>query len=252
MKKSSLIAVALLAALLILVFTDTASAATWGVREGDELKYEATMYTSTIDLTVTLTVEFNVTFVDDYVTANMSEDSGTPVSVFFNTQSLDDDFGINIKSSNGIDIRYIADEQRFQAQMSQISSTLGSVLANFSMARAGNNLLISAYGGGSGSSWTYDAEINYTSDYVLSGMSEDHFATDGVNDAIQNVLWTQVYHHSICTTCSTSSTTPVTTPGTTPATTPGPVTPPDLTIPMIAGASGLFVVIAAFVLLKRR
>jgi len=112
-----------------------------------------------------------------------------------------------------------------------------------------NHLIISAYGGGSASSWTYDARISYTSQYVLYGMSELHSATDGVNDAVQTVDWTLVYHHTECT---TSSTTTGTTPVTTPPTTPGPVTAPDIPIPMIVGASGAVVVIVALILIKRR
>lgn len=252
MKKSKPIAIAILAVLMIIGFADTASAATWGVCEGDELKYQATMFTDNqfiVGLTVTMTVEFKVTFVDDYVNANMSEDGGAAVSVFLNTQSIDDDFGINIRSSNSVNIRYIADEERFQAQMSQISSALGSVLANFSMSRVDNHLIIAAYGGGSASSWTYDATISYTSQFVLYGMSEYHFATDGVNDAVQTVDWTLVYHHTECT---TSSTTPGTTSATTPTTTPGPATAPDIPIPMIVGASGVFVIIVALILIRRR
>jgi hypothetical protein len=109
--------------------------------------YEATEYIDSqfiVDQTFTMTVTFNVACVDDYFTANMSEDGGAPFNVFFNTQSLDDDFGINIRSSNGINIRYIADEQRFQAQMFQIDSTIGIVLGNYSMSRTGNSLTISA------------------------------------------------------------------------------------------------------------
>ncbi len=231
------------------------AAATWGVSNGDELKYSATKYTDNqfiIDQTNTMTVTFNVTYVDDYVTANMSEDGGVAVSVFFNTQSLDDDYGINIRASNGINIRYIADEQRFQSQMSQINDTLGAVLANFSMLRAGNNLSISAYGSGTGTSWTYDAEIHYTSDYVLSRMSEDHFQTDGINDAVQNVLWTLVYHHSASTTPSTTlSTAPSTTPPTTPSTTLAPALP----IPLIIGVGAAVVVgiiVVVVIIIKRR
>jgi hypothetical protein len=237
--------------LIIIGVASTATAATWGVSNGDELKYSATKYTDNqfiIDQTITMTVAFNVTYVGDYVTADMSEDGGAAVSVFLNTQSLDDDFGINIRSSNGVNIRYIADEQRIQAQMSQITSTLGAVLANFSMSRAGNNLVISAYGGGTGTSWTYDAEVNYTSDYVLSGMSEDHFQTDGIKDAVQNVLWTKVYHHSASTTPTTTTTTPTTTPGTTPATTPA----QGLPTPMIIAGGAAVVLILGVVILKRK
>jgi hypothetical protein len=252
MKRSRAMSCGLLAVLIMVSITNTASAATWGVCEGDELKYQATMFTDNqfvVGLTVTMTVEFNVTFVDDYVTADMSEDGGAAVNVFFNTQSLDDDFGINIKSSNGINIRYIADEQRFQAQMSQISDEIGSVLGNFSMSRVDNHLIISAHGGGSAFSWTYEATIDYTSQYVLYGMSELHSTTDGVNDGIQTVDWTLVYHHTECT---TSSATTGTTPATTPPTTPGPVTAPDIPIPMIVGASGVVIVIVALILIRRR
>ncbi|MHA2300929.1 MAG: hypothetical protein ACXACD_08230 [Candidatus Thorarchaeota archaeon] len=202
-----------------------------------------------------MTVEFNVTYVGDYVSANMSEDGGAAFNVFFNTQSLDDDFGINIRTSFGIDIRYIADEQRFQAQMTQIDNEIGSVLANYSMSRAGNSLTISAYGGGSGNSWTYDAEIHYTSDYVLSSMSEDHFWTDGIDDAVQNVDWTLIYHHKACTTSSTtSSTSPPTTPSTTPTTTPATTPPPGLPSSMIIGAAaaGVGIIVVVVIIMKRR
>lgn len=248
MKGSRTLSFALFAVLLIIGTADMATAVTWGVCDGDALKYEATEYIDNqfiIDQTVTMTVTFNVTYVGDYVTADMSEDGGAASSVFLNTQSLDDDFGINIRASFGINIRYIADEQRFQSQMSQITSALGSVLANFSMSRVGNSLTISAYGGGIGTSWTYDAEIHYTGDYVLSSMSEDHFQTDGVNNAVNNVLWTQVYHHSECT---TSSTTPTTTTSTTPTTAPSTTPAPGLPGPVIigvgaVGAVGVIVVV---------
>ena len=85
MKKSILFSFALLAILMIIGFTNMATAATWGVSNGDDLKYTATKYTDNqfiIDQTLTMTVTFNVTFVDDYVTADMSEDGGTAVSVF--------------------------------------------------------------------------------------------------------------------------------------------------------------------------
>jgi hypothetical protein len=117
------------------------------------------------------------------------------------------------------------------------------------MSRQGNNITISAYGGEAPNTWTYDAVIHYTSDYVLSSMSEDHIATG----ASQNVQWTLVYHHSECTSPTTTPpTTPTTTPVTTPTTTPGPTTAPDLPIPMIATAGGIFVLVAAVILLKRR
>ena len=233
MKKLKPISFAILAVLIIISATNIATAATWGVSNGDDLKYNATKYTDNqfiIDQTLTMTVTFNVTCVDDYVTADMSEDGGAAVSVFFNTQSLDDDYGINIRASFGILIRYIADEQRVQSQMSVINDTLSPVLDNFSISRVGNNFYISAHGGGSGTSWTYDAEIHYTSDYVLSSMSEDHFQTDGENDAVQNVLWTLVYHHSA---------------GTTPA--------PALPAPLIIGAAGVVgVIVVVVVIIKRR
>jgi hypothetical protein len=241
---------------MILGLANAATAATWGVCVGDELKYEATRYTNNpIIIESTMTVAFNVTDVDVSVTANMSEDGGAAVSVSFNTQSLDDDFGINIKTSNGIDIRYIADEQRFQAQMTQIDNAMSAVLANFSMSRVGNNLTISAYGGGTGTSWTYDAEIHYTNNYVLGSMSEDHFATDGENDWVQNVLWTLVYHHTECTTSATTPTTsPSTTQSTTPTTTPAngpPGFPSSMTIGVaVAVAAGVIVIVV--VVLKRR
>ena len=240
----------LLVVLTIFAVTNIASAATWGVCDGDELKYDATKYTDNqfiIDQTLTMTVTFNATYVDDYVTADMSEDGGAAVSVFLNTQSLDPDFGINIKTTNGISIRYIADDQRVQSQMNQLNNTLGSVLDNFDMSRVGNNIIISAHGSGTGTSWTYDAEIHYTSDYVLSSMSEDHFQTDGENDAVQNVLWTQVYHHS---TCTASTTTPSTTPTTNPSTTPAPALPTQLVIG--AGAAVVGVLVVACVMMKRR
>ncbi|MHA2005456.1 MAG: hypothetical protein ACW960_15405, partial [Candidatus Thorarchaeota archaeon] len=252
------VAFAVFAVLMILGLANAATAATWGVCVGDELMYEATEYIDNqfiVDLTVTMTVAFNVTYVDDYVTANMSEDGGAAVSVFFNTQSLDDDFGINIRSSFGMNIRYIADEQRFQAQMTQIDNELGAVLANFSMSRAGNNLTISAYGGGTGTSWTYDAEIHYTSNFVLSSMSEDHFQTDGENDAVNNVQWTLLYHHTECTSSTTTPTTsPSATQSTTPTTTPAPG-PPGLPSSMtigIAAAVGIGVIVVVVIILKRR
>ena len=189
--------------LLTISIINTAIAVTWGVCNGDDLEYKATKYTDNlfiIDQTLTMTVTFNVTYVGDYVTADRREDGGTAVNVFLNTQSLDDLYGINIRTSNNLLVRYLADEQRIQGLMTSLQNEIGTVLANFSMSRYGNNLLISAYGGHPGDSWTYDAEINYTSDYVLSRMSEDHFQTDGVIDAVQNVLWTKVYHHSACTT----------------------------------------------------
>jgi hypothetical protein len=146
-----------------------------------------------------MTLTFNVTSAGDSVTADRREDGGAAVSVFLNTQSLDDLYGINIRTSNNLFVRYLADEQRIQGLMTQLQIRVG-ILDNFSMSRFGNNLLISAYGGHPGNSWTYDAEINYTSDYVLSRMSEDHFQTDGDIDAVQTVLWTKAYHHSACTT----------------------------------------------------
>jgi hypothetical protein len=257
MRKSKSISFALLAVLMIISATNIVTAATWGVCSGDELMYEATYHIDNqfITQTTTMNVTFNVTYVDDYVTANMSEDGGAPFSVFFNTQSLDDDFGINIRSSLGMNIRYIADEQRFQAQMTQIDNAFTEVLTNYSMSRAGNSLTISDYGGGSANSWTYDAEIHYTSDYVLSSMSEESFATDGVNDAVENVLWTLVYHHTTCTTSSTtSSTSPTTTPSTTPTTTPAPG-PPGLPSSMtigVAAAVAAGVIVVVVVILKRR
>jgi hypothetical protein len=253
MRKSKSISFALLAVLMIISATNIVTAATWGVCSGDELMYEATYHIDNqfITQTTTMNVTFNVTYVDDYVTANMSEDGGAPFSVFFNTQSLDDDFGINIRSSLGMNIRYIADEQRFQAQMTQIDNAFTEVLTNYSMSRAGNSLTISDYGGGSANSWTYDAEIHYTSDYVLSSMSEDHFATDGVNDAVQNVLWTLVHHHTTCTTSSTSpSTTSSTTPPTTPSTTPAPGLPSAVIIGASAAAVGVIIVVV--VIIRRR
>ncbi|MGY5864084.1 MAG: hypothetical protein RTV41_05735 [Candidatus Thorarchaeota archaeon] len=244
MKKSKPFFSVLLAVLIIIGATKIAAAATWGVSVGDELKYNATEYTDNqfiIDQTLTMTVTFNVTYVDDYVTADMSEDGGAAFEVFFNTQSLDSDYGINIMTTNGISIRYIADEQRIQSQMTQIDNTLGAVLTNFSMSRAANNIIISAYGGGTGTSWTYDAEIHYTSEYVLSSMSEDHFQTDGVNNAVNTVTWTQAYHHSTSTT-PTSSTSGSTNPA------------PGLPAPMIlvgVGAAAVVGVIAV-VFIKRR
>ncbi len=252
MKNFKSISFGLLAVLVIFSITNTAAAVSWGVSNGDDLKYEATKYTDNqfiIDSTLTMTVTFNVTYVDDYVTADMSEDGGAAVSVFFNTQSLDDDFGINIRPSNGLLIRYIADEQRIQSQMTQLDTTLGAVLTNFSISRVGNNLLISAYGGGSETSWTYDAEINYTADYVLSSMSEDHFQTDGENDAVQTVLWTQVYHHSSSTTSTTTTTSSTTTTTTTSTTNPVPA----LSTPLIIGAGAAVAVgVIVVVILKRR
>jgi len=143
-----------------------------------------------------------------------------------------DSYGINIRTSFGMSVRYIADEQRIQTLMTQIQSEIGAVLANFSMSRVGNNLLISAYGSGPGTSWTYDAEIQYTNNFVLSSMSEDHFQTDGVNNAVQNVLWTKVHHHSSCLA---------------PA--------PGLPMPVIIGisvASVVGVIVIVIVILKRR
>ncbi|MBY8996648.1 MAG: hypothetical protein KGD60_02865 [Candidatus Thorarchaeota archaeon] len=235
MKKTKIISFALLAVLMIIGLTNTVTALTWGVCDGDDLKYDATKYTDNqfiIDQTITMSVTFNVTFVDDYVTADMSEDGGAAVSVFLNTQSLDDTYGINIRSSNGINIRYIADDQRIQSQMTQIDNAFSPVLANFSISRVGNSILISAHGSASGTSWTYDAEIHYTADYVLSSMSEDHYQTDGINNAVQNVLWTQTYHHSTCTP-------------------PGPG--PDLPAPiLIIGVGAAVVIVVVVVIMKRR
>ena len=231
MKKSKPFFSALLAVLMIIGAATSVAAVTWGVSDGDELKYEATKYTDNqfiIDQTLTMTVTFNVTFVDDYVTADMSWDGGTAFSVFFNTQSLNNTYGINILTTNDIMIRYIADEQRIQSQMNQITNNMG-FLANFDMSRVGNNLIISAHGSGTGTSWTYDAKINYTSEYVLSSMSEDHYQTDGENEAVQTVLWTQVYHHTT---------------GTTP-------TPELLTI-IITGGSALVIVVVVVLIIKRR
>ena len=245
MNRSKPLSLALLAVLMIIGFANITTADAWGVCDGDDLKYEATKYTDNqfiIDTTITMTVEFNVTYVDDYVTADMSEDGGAAVNVFLNTQSLDDDYGINIRTSNGINIRYIADEQRVQSQMTQIDDAFSPVLANFSISRGGNSLYISAHGSGSGTSWTYDAEIHYTSDYVLSSMSEDHFQTDGVNNAVQTVLWTQVYHHSTCTT-------PTTTPGTTPPTSPTPALPTEV---IIGASAAVLVGVVVVIIIKRR
>ncbi|NVM19016.1 MAG: hypothetical protein HWN80_14980 [Candidatus Lokiarchaeota archaeon] len=235
MKKTKPIFIALLAVLIIIGVINTATAVTWGVCNGDDLEYKATKYIdnqSIIDTTYTMTVTFNVTYVGDYVTADMSEDGGAAVSVFLNTQSLDDDYGINIRTSFGMSVRYIADEQRIQTLMTQIQNEIGAVLANFSMSRTGNNLLISAHGIGSGTSWTYGAEINYTSNYVLNSMSEIHFLTDGINIAVENVLWTKVHHHSTC------------------------VTPaPELPMPIIIGISAAVVVgviVVVIIILKRR
>ncbi|MHA2006631.1 MAG: Loki-CTERM sorting domain-containing protein [Promethearchaeota archaeon] len=187
--------------LSIVATFNSVNAAVWGVCNGDDLKYNATHYIDNqflIDSTTTMTVSFNVTFSNDYVTANMSVDGGPASSVFLNTQSLNPNYGINIKTTNGINTRYIADEQRIQTFMSQLQNTVGAVLSNFTMTRYQNNVLVTAYGGSS-TSWTYRAEINYTSTYVLSRFYEDHFQTDGVNDAIETVLWLKVYHHSTCT-----------------------------------------------------
>ena len=235
MKKSKMTFFILIGFLLTIGLINSAVAVTWGVCNGDDLEYKATKYTDNqfiIDQTITMTVTFNVTSVSDSVTADRREDGGTAVSVFFNTQSLDDLYGINIRASNNILVRYLADEQRIQGLMTSIQNEVGSVLANFSMSRSGNNLLISAYGSGSGTSWTYDAEINYTSNYVLSRMSEDHFQTDGVINAVQTVLWTKVHHHSTCTT---------------PA--------PGLPVPVIIGISVVVVVgvvVVVIIIIKRR
>jgi hypothetical protein len=239
MKRSKLFFSACLAVLIIISVTNIAAAATWGVSNGDDLKYEATYHFDNQYITgqtTTMTVTFNVTYVGDYVTADMSEDGGAAVSVFLNSQSLDPDFGLNIVTTNGVDLRYIADEQRVQAQMTQITNALGD-LANFSMSRAGNSLYISAHGSGTETSWTYDAEIHYTDDYVLSSMSEDHITTGGIEDAVQNVLWTQVYHHSA---------------GTNPATTPGNTLAPELTTPIIVGVSAAVVVGVVVIIIRRR
>ncbi|MBE0527018.1 MAG: hypothetical protein IH631_08755, partial [Candidatus Thorarchaeota archaeon] len=155
MKRSKPISFVFLAVLVIIGVANIASAVTWGVCNGDGLKYDATYHIDNQFIT-SMNVTFNVTYVGVYVTANMSEDGGAAVSVFLNTQSLDPDYGINIKTTNWIDIRYIADEQRFQAQMTQINNSMVAVLANFSMSRGGNSLYISAYGSGTGTSWTYD------------------------------------------------------------------------------------------------
>ena len=201
MKKNKIIFLTVIGFLLTIGVINPVIAATWGVCNGDDLEYKATKYTDNqfiIDQTLTLTVTFNVTSVGDSVNADRRDDGGSAVSVFLNTQSLDDLYGINIRASNNLLVRYLADEQRIQGLMTSIQNEVGTVLANFSMSRFGNSLLVSAYGGHPGNSWTYDAEINYTSDYVLSRMSEDHFQTDGVDDAVQTVLWTKIYHHSAC------------------------------------------------------
>ena len=234
MKKSKIIFLILIGFLLTISVINTAIAVTWGVCNGDDLEYKATKYTDNefiIDQTLTMTVTFNVTYVGDYVTADRREDGGTAVSVFLNTQSLDDLYGINIKTTNSLFIRYLTDEQGIQGLMTQLQIRVG-ILDNFSMSRSGNNLLISAYGGHPGNSWTYDAEINYTSKFVLSRMSEDHFQTDGVIDAVQNVLWTKVHHHSACTT---------------PA--------PGLPMPIIIGVSVAVVagvIVVVIIIIKRR
>ena len=235
MKKSKMTFFVLIGFLLTIGVINSAVAVTWGVCNGDDLEYKATKYTDNqfiIDQTITMTVTFNVTYVGDYVTADRREDGGSAVSVFLNTQSLDDVYGINIRASNNMLVRYLADEQRIQGLMTSIQNEVGTVLTNFSMSRFGNSLLISAYGGGSGTSWTYDAEINYTSNYVLSRMSEDLFQTDGVINAVQNVLWTKVHHHSACTT---------------PA--------PGLPVPVIIGVSvavAIGVVVVVVIIIKRR
>ena len=235
LKKSKITFLTLIGFLLTIASINTVMAATWGVCNGDDLEYKATKYTDNefiIDQTITMTVTFNVTYVGDYVTADRREDGGSAVSVFLNTQSLDDLYGINIRTSNNLMVRYLADEQRIQGLMTSIQNEVGTVLTNFSMSRFGNSLLISAYGGGSGTSWTYDAEINYTSNYVLSRMSEDLFQTDGVINAVQNVLWTKVHHHSACTT---------------PA--------PGLPVPVIIGVSVAVVVgvvVVVVIIIKRR
>jgi hypothetical protein len=115
--------------------------------------------------------------------------------------------------------------------MNQITNEM-DFLSNFVISRVGNNLIISAHGSGTGTSWTYDATINYTSAYVLSSMSEDHFATDGENDAVQNVLWTNAYHHS-------SSTTPPPTPGS------------ELLTPLLIGGSAV-VIVGVVIIVRRR
>ena len=212
MKKSKFIFSILIGFLLTISVINPAIAATWGVCNGDDLEYKATKYTDNefiIDQTLTMTLTFNVTSVGDFVTADRRENGSAAVSVFLNTQSLDDLYGINIRTSNNLLVRYLADEQRIQGLMTSLQNEVGTVLANFSMSRFGNSLLISAYGGHPGDSWTYDAEINYTSDYVLSRMSEDHFQTDGDIDAVQTVLWTKVHHHSACTTPAPGLPTPV-------------------------------------------
>ena len=235
MKKSKMTFFILIGFLLTIGLINSVVAVTWGVCNGDDLEYKATKYTDNqfiIDQTITLTVTFNITSVSDSVTADRRDDGGTAVSVFLNTQILDDLYGINIRESNNILVRYLADEQRIQGLMTSIQNEVGTVLANFSLSRSGNNLLISAYGGGSGTSWTYDAEINYTSNYVLSRMSEDHFQADETKDAIQTVLWTNVHHHSACTT---------------PA--------PGLPMPVIIGVSvavAAGVIIVVVIIIKRR
>ena len=110
MKKSKPFFSSFLAVLIIISLTNIAAAVTWGVSDGDDLKYSATIYTDNqfiIDQTFTMSVTFNVTYVGDYVTADMSEDGGAAVEVFFNTQSLDEFYGINIKTTNGINSKYI-------------------------------------------------------------------------------------------------------------------------------------------------
>ena len=212
MKKSKMTFFILIGFLLTIGLINSAVAVTWGVCNGDDLEYKATKYTDNefiIDQTITMTVTFNVTYVGDYVTADRREDGGSAVSVFLNTQSLDDLYGINIRASNNMLVRYLADEQRIQGLMTSIQNEVGTVLTNFSMSRFGNSLLISAYGGHPGNSWTYDAEINYTSNYVLSRMFEDHFQTNGVIEAVQTVSWTKVHHHSACTAPAPGLPTPV-------------------------------------------
>jgi hypothetical protein len=132
--------------------------------------------------------------------------------------------------------------------MNQITNNMG-FLANFGMSRVGNNLIISAHGSTTESSWTYDAKINYTSEYVLSSMSEDHYQTDGENEAVQTVLWTKAYHH---TSGTTSGTTPTTTTGTTSGTSTGTTPTPELLTTIITGGSVVVIVVIAVLIFKRR
>ena len=98
------------------------------------------------------------------------------------TGVFDPDFGINIKTTNGISVRYIADEGRIITLKGQLVNEM----AGFTVERVGNNLTVT----GSGSGWTYSALIVYTSAYVLSKMTE--IFTNGAG--VETVVWEKLGH----------------------------------------------------------